>query len=244
MPANPTLRNITPDATVRQILEADEQAEELLASIGFSPRSHEAETLRAACRQKHWDEEEVLRWLKKNHVSNGEGERPSPPGEDGDLGDWCPYMAKAYLDRNSELLAEIEKVFPRVRKIHGNQYLWLKQVSWHLEKLEDKLDWYMYFQRRKWFPLLGKLDASRRSPQYGTIKKIENSLELMEGDQQALLDLARDVENSSRGFHNPPGACSTFRILNHHLEQLCRSVRKQVTVEREHFFPRVKQQLS
>lgn len=243
MPAKSKFTQMTPDATVGQIIKAGEQAEDLLASIGFSPRRHEEETLRAACRQKHWDEEEVLRWLKKNLAVDGKNTRGPMPAERDNVSDWCRYMENEYLDRNSQLLEEIEEVYPRVRKIHGNQYIWLKQMHWHFEKLNEKLNWYMYFQRRKWFPLLHKLDADHKSLLYGTKKKIENSLNLMEEDQQSLLVMVRNVEDRSQDFRNPPGACSTFRILNFHLENLASSVRGQVAIERENLFPYVRKQL-
>lgn len=244
---NQLLEGMTPDATIGQIVSVEKKAGELLSSIGLSPKNHHSETLRSVCQQKKWSEVEVLKWLKKNHQDNGvpkngkDDEGPSDFGKN--LQKWCKYLEQHFLTKNTELLDDINRDFPRAHKIHGNQYEWLKNMHWHLEKLEDKLNYYFYFQRHKLFPLLERLKDSKKEVLYGTIQKVNSGIEIIEGDQSIILDLIDTIEEKGQGLKNPEGACSTLRILNYNLKTLFTSLRKQIKLEREHIIPLVKQKL-
>lgn len=242
-----SLKGLTPDATIDQIISIEKNAGELLSSIGLSPESHKTETLRSVCQQKKWSEVEVLQWLKKNQQNNGM-QSVEKEGSQPDLGNniskWYDYLEKQYLTKNSELLDEITRDFPRVRKIHGNQYKWLKNMQWYLEKLEEKLNYYFYFKRQKLFPLLEKLENSKKETLHGTITKIDHGINIIEEDHHKILDLVDTIERKGQGLQNPKDACSTLRILNYNIKTLFSALRKQIKIEREHIIPLIKQKLT
>ena len=246
MSNNQSLNNLSPDATIGRIVSAEEKAGELLSSIGLTPGNHQSETLRSVCQQKQWNEVEVLQWLKKNQHHNGQP-APDTKGKQPDFGDnlngWCHYLEEHFLAKNSALIDEISSNFQRVRKVHGNQYEWLKHVHWHLKRLEEKLNYYFNFQQHKFFPLLEELESSNKNILHGTIKKLHNGIEIIEEDQDEILDLVDTIEEKGEGFENPDGACSTLRILNYKIKQLFSSLRKQIAIEQEHVIPLVKRTL-
>lgn len=246
MSTNQSLKSMTPDATIGQIIDAGKNAGALLASIGLSPEDHKSETLQSVCQQKKWNEVEVLKWLKRNQQVNGvqsEKNNEELPEFGTNLNMWCDYLEKHFLTKHRQLLDEINGDFPRVYKIHGNQYKWLKNMQWHLEKLEEKLSYYLDFQRRKLFPLFYELKDSKKKVLHGTITKINHGIEIIEEDQNEILDLIDTIEKKGQGLKNAEGACSTLRILNYNLETLFASLRKQIKIEREHVLPLVKQKL-
>lgn len=242
-----SLEDLTADATIDQIISVEKNAGELLSSIGLLPENHKTETLRSVCQQKKWSEVEVLKWLKKNQQNSGVQsveKEDSQPDLANDITKWYDYLEKQFLIKNRELLDEITRDFPRVRKVHGNQYEWLKNMQWYLEKLEEKLNYYFYFQRQKLFPLLEKLENSKKEILHGTITKIDHGIGIIEEDHHKILDLVDTIEKKGQALKNPKGACSTLRILNYNLKTLFSLLRKQIKIEREHIIPLIKQKLS
>lgn len=241
-----SLKGVTPDATIGEIINAEQNAGELLASIGLSPENHKTKTLRSVCQQKQWSEVEVLKWLKKNQQVNGvvsENNTEERPDFGNDLQKWCDYLDEHFVIKNSELLDDIMNDLPRVHKIHGNQYSWIKQIHWHMEQLEEKLSYYFYFLRNKLFPLLDELDNSTKEILHGTTKKVSNGIEIVEEDQREIIELIDTIEEKGRGLKNPEAACSTLRILNQNTKILFSSLRKQIEIEREYIIPLIEQKL-
>lgn len=242
---NQSLKGITPEATIDQIITAEDGVRSLLASIGLSPENHKTETLRSVCQQKKWSEVEVLKWLKKNQNRDGQNRSLNHelPGLGNSLHKWCGYLEKQFLTKSTAIIDDINRDFPRVHKIHGNQYGWLKNMQWYLEKLEEKLNYYFYFQSHKLFPLLRGLEDSKQKALHGTIKQIENGIEIIREDHDEILELIETVEEKGQGLRNPEGACSTLRILNYNVKTLCSLLRNQIEIEQQHLIPLVKQKL-
>jgi iron-sulfur cluster repair protein YtfE (RIC family) len=241
-----TLKKLTSNATIHQIISAEKSAEVLLISIGLSPENHRSETLRSVCQQKKWSEVEVLKWLKKNCQNNSirsSKNQDELPDFGNDLSQWCHYVKDNFLIKNHKLLDEISNDFTRVHRIHGNQYEWLKDMHWYLEHLEEKLNYYFNFQRHKLFPLLDRLKDSRKKALHGTIKKINNGIEIIKEDQSEILDLINTIKKKGKGLEYPEGACSTLRILNNNIKTLFSSLRKQIEIERKHLIPLIKRKL-
>lgn len=247
MNTNQNLASLTPDATLDQIISADQKAGQLLASIGLEPYNHKKETLRSVCQQRRWSEVEVLQWIKKNRIyDNGdpeEKEASEQPNFGKNLFRWCNYVEETYHKKILRLLGEISSDFPRVHQVHGNQYLWLKNVQWYLDAFEDKLQFYIYFESKKFFPLANNLNGTTKDLLDGTIQKLNKGLEIVSEDQNEMLKLMRTLEEKGRGFANPPLACSTLRILNHNLKTLCSTLKKQFEIEQEFVIPLIKQKL-
>lgn len=247
MKTNQSLAKLTPDTTLSHLLSIEPEAARMLASIGLEASEHKGETLRAVCKQRQWSEVEVLQWIKKNRVINNDNSEGKDASEQPDFGKnlprWCSYVKDICHKKILQLLGEISNDFPRVHQVHGNQYLWLKNMQWYIETFEDKLQFYIYFESKKLFPLVHKLDGSTKDLLDGTIQKLNKGLEIIREDQNEMLKLMKTLEEKGRGFENPPLACSTLRILNYNLKTLCSMLKKEFKIEQEFVVPLIKQKL-
>jgi iron-sulfur cluster repair protein YtfE (RIC family) len=239
---------LTPEATISEIIRSDSEAGELLASIGLSPSEHEQETLRSVCQQRKWSEVEVLRWLKKqSSTTNGESsnDKAGPvPDEDALLSVWTTYLEDSFIKPNQSLLKELAESFPRIHKIHGNQYPWLKTMKWDFDKFREVLGMYYNFERKKFFPLVKRLKSNNRNNvNHGTIQKLEKSFNIIERDQHRLLRLKNTIRKKGKHFENPGNACSTLRIQNENFKILFDQLEKQFDVEKQQLLPRTKEEM-
>lgn len=243
-----SLTNLTPDATIEQIVTTNNQAGELLASIGLSVSEHEDESLRSVCQQQQWSEVEVLNWIKKHSTTvNGgpgsHGKESQMPGKSS-LTEWTNYLERHYLSSGTSLLEELNQSFPRVLKIHGNQYSWLKNVKWHFKKFDETVEMYYSFERKKFFPLANRLAANKkRSINHGTVQKLEKSFSILERDQYRLQRQMNTIREKANNFDNPHNACSTLRIQNKNFAALFAKLSKQFKIETEHLIPHAKKEL-
>lgn len=236
---------LTPDATIQQIIDTHHEAEELLSSIGLQPSRHSKETLRSVCQQRTWSEVEVLQWLKK-HSSTRNGEASNNSEEvvldkNSTLKKWTAFLEESFIAPNQSLLEEINENFPRIRKIHGNQYPWLKIMKWHYDKFRDAIGMYYAFEQEKFFPLIGRLNNnSNNNLSYGTIQKLEKSFNVIERDQRRLRNLMKTIREKGNQFENPGNACSTLRIQNENFKILFSQLEKQFELEKDLILPRTK----
>lgn len=246
MQSDQSLNQLTTSATIGQILSAFEPAAGLLKSIGLDPSHYQGQTLRSVCQQRQWSEEEVLQWLKNQALpQNGslEEDHPKGPTIEDELTEWCDYLEKTYYRPAFDLLESIDEKFPRVKKIHGNQYLWLKTMQWHFEQFDEALRLYLNFVNQKFFPLVRKIDEVKKQVLDGTVRNLKHSQDIIEQDQHRLRERMNMIREKGHGFHNPEGACSTFRILNYQFRQLDSQLEEQFEVERKQFLPLVWQRL-
>ena len=248
MKTSQSLSQLTPDATIEQIVAANETAGELLRSIGLSVSKHEDETLRSVCQQQKWSESEVLSWVKKHSLNtNGDTvtqvKEPSPP-EDADLAAWTSYLKKYFVSSNRSLLQELNESFLRVHKIHGNQYPWLKNVEWYFEKFREALEMYYAFEVEKFFPLCQQVSSNKaRSLNHGSVQKLEKSFSIIERDQDRLNRQMSTIREKGNQFENPANACSTLRIQNENFSILFSQLEKQFDLENNHLIPGIKKEL-
>ncbi|MDR8389969.1 hypothetical protein NC796_02385 [Aliifodinibius sp. S!AR15-10] len=248
MNTHSTLASLTPDATIAEIISADQEAGQLLASIGMEPASHKEETLRSVCQQLKWSEVEVLNWVKKNRLSRKDQNKKQISDDKPDFGEdinhWCNYLVDEYHPQLLSLLGEVSSDFPRISQLHGNQYIWLKYMQWPLENFDDKLQFYTYFEHKKLFPIFNSLSGGKRDILDGTIQKLERGIEIVKEDQKVLLNLMNTIERKGNHLENPVGACSTLRILNYNLRKLFSTLRKEFAIEQEIIIPLIKERLN
>lgn len=242
-------KSLTPDATIEQIIQIYQEAEELLASIGLKPSEHKGETLRSVCQQRQWSEVEVLKWVKRHSngavsSANSAKELDMPTKEDS-IKKWAEYFKGAYLVPVDNLLKEVDKKFPRVHKIHGNQYPWLKNMQWHYDKLKEALQMYQAFERETFMSAAKDLSRARPTTiKHGMIKRIERCFTIIERDQKRIKRLMDKVKEKGNNFKNPKLACSTLCILNENFKLLYQKLEEQFVFESDQLIPRINQELS
>lgn len=244
---NSALHKLTPEATVAQITNANEQAGKMLESIGLHPSDQQKQSLRSVCQQEKLSEMEVLGWLKDHLVQNGSSsqEQKSVSLESIDsIRELCSYLEKRFHSSNKNLVSEIEDHFPRVHKIHGNQYPWLKNLKPLLAKLTDALRMYYKFEEQKLHKVAQKVEETRASKmRHGIIQSLAQSRDIVEQDQERIGRIMKEMNLESNNFENPENACSTLRILNQNIKKLFEEVKQQFKLEQELLLPMIGERL-
>lgn len=244
MSTEKTLYKLTPEATINQIISSDQNAAKLLNSIGMKPEQYQDQTLRSVCQQRQWNEEELLKWIKKNQaepecIKNA----PEDPDFKKDLSHWSKWLSDSVRPCIRELLNDISRDLPRVQLVHGNQYTWLKNIEWHFNTMNDQLNLYLSLENETLFPLADELNDRKESILYGKVRDLERALEILEADRPKIQKEIDKIREFSDGFKHPAGACSTLRIMNENLADLSTQLERYFTIEQEHLFPLIKNQL-
>lgn len=237
-----SLKQITPEATLSQITEADKNAAEMLASIGLDITQHKHDTLRSVCQQQQWSESEVLQWIKK-HRSN-DLNRHDESNIERTLTEWCDYLEEEYHASHKNLLTKITDDFQRVQKIEGTQYEWLKDINWNYNQLEEKLRMHYWFKEQTFYPLVARLHNRRNNKVlHGTVHKIERALRIIETDQNQLVQTMDIIREKGKDFAKLTEKCSTLLMLNQDIKTLFESLHHQFWLEEEYLLPKLRSQL-
>ncbi len=244
MSTEKTLLKLTPEATINQIISSDQNAAKLLKSIGMKPEQYQDQTLRSVCQQRQWNEEELLKWIKKNQaepecIKNA----PEEPDFKKDLSHWSKWLSGSVQPCIRELLTDISRDLPRVQLVHGNQYTWLKNIEWHFNALNDQLNLYLSLENETLFPLANELNDRKESILYGKVRDLERALKILEADRPKIQEEMGKIREFSNGFKHPAGACSTLRIMNKNLADLSTQLERYFNIEQEHLFRLIKDQL-
>lgn len=239
------LSKLTPEATLKQIVATGQNAAKLLNSIGLKPEQYQNQTLRSACQQLQWNEEELLAWIKKHHnepdcIKN----QPEEPGSGDNIEEWCNWLPGFMQPCIRELLTAIAKDLPRVQLVHGNQYTWLKNIEWHFNTMKVLLERYLLLEKEIFFPLAKELIHQGETILYGKAKKLERLLGVLDDDRNRILKEISLIRDFSNQYQLPAGACSTLRIMIKHLEDLDRQLEKYFSIERDNVIPVIKKQLN
>lgn len=238
-----TLKRLTPEATINQIVSADRSAAKLLSSIGMNPEQFQDQTLRSACRQLQWNEEELLSWIKKHgDVTECIAIEPEKAKKDDvvTLSDqMLSFMQPCIHDR----LTDIARTMPRVQLVHGNQYTWLKDIEWHFNTMKENVERYLLLEKETLFPLAKELKKQEESILYGKAKNLKRAMDVLEDDRKIITKKMALIRNYSNGFQHPAGACSTFRMMNKNMADLGGQLTKYFEVEKKKLFPIIKKQL-
>lgn len=244
MSTDNSLSKLTPEATISQIISSDQNAGKLLSSIGMKPELYQDQTLRSVCQQRQWNEEELLKWIKKNQAEQ-ECIKNAPEGPEfkKDLSHWNKWLSGSVQPCIRELLTTISRDLPRVQLVHGNQYTWLKNVEWHFDTLNEQLNLYLSLENETLFPLANELNDRKESILYGKVRDLKRALEILEADRPKIQEEMGKIQEFSDGFKHPAGACSTLRIMNKNLADLSTQLERYFSIEREHLFPLIKDHL-
>lgn len=244
MNSDKTLKTLTPEATIKQIISTDENAANLLSSIGMKLELFRDQSLRSACQQLQWNEEELLNWIKKHGVETEciEVEPEEAENED-DIVALSNRILGSMQPCIRQRLTEIARDLPRVQLVHGNQYTQLKNIEWHFKRLDELLERYLLLEKNTLFPLARDLIRQEQAIQYGKAKNLIRAMTLLDDDRGKISKEMENIRDYSNGFQQPKGACTTFRIMYENMADLDSQLKKYFAVEVDHFFPMIEKHL-
>lgn len=238
-----SLEELTPDATVGQIVNAGTDSEDLLASIGLNPEKYMDRTLRSVCQERKWSEVELLEWLRKKDDSQVQDERPRYK-EKNDFKFLSSQLVGHFHVKSRGLLEEIDNAFPRVHQVHGNQYLWLKNMKWHFDSFKEAVRLFYKFEEEQFLPLARNVMDQKSSLLHGTVQRIDRCFDIVSRDHNRLTGLMKTIRIKANYFENPSDACTTLRIMNQNFELLFDSIDDQFEFEQQSLIPKIEEHLT
>jgi len=231
--------SLTSERTIQDLVSSNKQARNLLQSIGLDPDHHREKTLRSVCTEKQWNETELLNWLKRENATNPAECKSNPQANDLDFSCW-----EEFQDQNMELLSGLRSSYPRVYKVHGIQYPWLKEISWYYEQFDESLNLYLRFEQIKLMPLMRRFQKNAEQTMDGDYQKLLNGVRIIEKDQDRIQWLIEKMNQLSNEFTIEESACSTLRIMNQKFIKLFDTVHAQFEIERDLLLPMIKSKLN
>lgn len=237
---------LTADTTLGQIFNKNSYAQELLKSIGFNPAGQTEKTLREICTEKQWSENEVLEWIGHNDKKHPP---PSPSfmedifNQEVSTSDVSYYLKKETIPEIERLSELVMEDYPRVLKIYGIQYLWLKEASPHVGQLAVKLQYLMFFEKMKFYPLADEYSFQKDKILDRDVQNLKRSVQIVRDDHQHILKLIHTINRLSNHLNYPENACSTLRIVCKHLDILFDVVQRHIDIEEKHLLPSIESTL-
>lgn len=239
MGENNSQPKLTADATLSEIVLNCSDAGRLLETIGLKPSAYKDQSLRSVCRQLNWSENEVLRWLKKKCVEDINVTEKVTTNQS--LDEWVQYIKVEHLDKNIATIEIIKTDFDRFSHSHNYSYKWLSIIKKQLGNLEDTLRMYYRFEEKKFYPLLLRIEQSEGDLLYGSIKKIERGIEIIQKDQGRIRGFMKDIRVASNSFEVENTDAAKLGILIQKIEELFENINKQFDLEAKHLLPAVQE---
>jgi len=239
---------ITPEATIHQIASNNQVIPQLLESIGLDLKTNFNKTLHQVCAEKQWDESELLEWINEHQQKSYSFLQKGIPDEDELSGasssEVCDYLLNHSINSVLDLAASVRKDYPRVTKVHGNQYPWLKEADWHIRQLLNRLDFYLNFEKKRFYPLVKLFEKEREKMLDGNAQGLRRSVGIVKEDHQQMRAAMKSIRGLSNDFNFDESSCSTLRILCNQLKSLDQMLDSHLNTEKDYLLPDIEQKLA
>lgn len=232
-----SLSQLTTHATLAQIESACHDAGELLESIGLDPVEHQNKSLRFVCQQRQWSETEVLEWVKKKCNINNQKADDVPLKND--LVQWSEYLQQNYHVPNQKRLQEINNNFNQTLHTSNHQQAGVKKLQRLFDQLADTLEMYYMFEKKKFHPILRKIETKNGDLLEGTLRKAERAVDLISQDQGKIKDYMHELEAKSHQAKAPAGPNASMQLLHKNIELLVEAINRQFEIEKTEILPKI-----
>lgn len=241
-------QQLTPEATLHQIISVNSNAPHLLQSIGLDPNSHTDKTLRQICSEKQWNEVELLEWIKKNpsakqvKIDVDTFEKKSNDAGTSIAG-ICNYLSMETLTVILDLTTEIRAEYERVSQVHGMQYPWLNEAKWHVNQLLNTLQYFIKFETETFYLLAIELQEQGERMLDGNVQNLKRSLTVIKDDHSLIKEKMQRIKKISNHFHFDESTCATLRILCSRLETFFDVLADHIEIEEKKLLPGIEKKL-
>ncbi len=142
--------------------------------------------------------------------------------------DLLAYIASRFQEARRREFPELIMLARKVERVHRQAAEAPLGLADALDRFALELDLHMEVEERVLFPaMLRNMDSA-----------IAHPIALMRSEHEGYeADIAK-VEELTRGFSLPQGACGSWRRLYHGVARLCAELREQIRIENDILFPR------
>ncbi|MCB0697571.1 MAG: iron-sulfur cluster repair di-iron protein [Chitinophagaceae bacterium] len=222
---------ITDEPTVAEIVKQDISKADIFRKYGIDYCCGGKRTLDDVCKEKSID---VLKLKEELETIKGSG------GNNHDFSSWSlsflvDYIINvhhSYVNNNLPVLIELSQ---KVAEHHGKQYEYLKAVNTSIVELANELNTHMKKEEQILFPLIKALEAGTFPKT--AFKSIKQPIWVMESEHDAAGDITKSLRQLTNDFTLPNGACNSFALLYHKIEEFEKDLHTHIHLENNILFP-------
>jgi regulator of cell morphogenesis and NO signaling len=160
-----------------------------------------------------------------------EGLPPIPQAAD----ELCDYIVRHHHTFTREALHRLAPLGDKVLRVHGEVHPELRRVRELLDLLADDLEPHMVREERVLFPYIADL-AQGHLPA-APFGRIEQPLSVMHRDHEQVGELLRELEQATKGYELPAGACASYGAFYAGLKDLQVDLHQHIHLENNVLFP-------
>ena len=231
---------VTPTATVRDVVNADFRAAAVFHGYGIDFCCGGKKTLEEACRERDLCVDEVVRDVAKVcRIPDTSSTRYADLETDA--------LIARIVDVHHEYVRQaLPAIVAHTRKVasaHGAKHPELVDVAVVFDGVAREMTLHMGKEEGVLFPYISsaaRAAASGGLPPQAPFGSVENPIRMMEEDHDAAGTAMSLIRELTSGYTLPDDACTTYRICFQELEEFERDLHEHVHLENNILFPRAR----
>lgn len=226
-----TMKNITPETTVAEIVRAFPARSRVFENLGIDYCCGGKMPLAEACQAKGLDPATVVKMLA---ALDGEAEPAAVDPDLMTLTELCDHIERVHHGYLREELPRLDFMTRKVAAVHGDNEPRLLEIRSVFEVFNGEMSAHTVEEDKQTFPAIRELEAGNRDQ----AAALGASLAKLESEHQnagAALSRFRELSDD---FTPPDWACNTFRALYDGLHQLEKDTHQHVHKENNVLFPK------
>ncbi|SMO66469.1 iron-sulfur cluster repair di-iron protein [Gracilimonas mengyeensis] len=197
--------------TITNFLQEEKRGSELLQVLGIPAQGNGHKTLMEVCTAQQRNEDEVIKEIER---LKKEPEFDYPEG----FFSWLPkhviqYLKEEHHEYTCSLIRDAQEYGERAWEVHGIQYPKLNEVKWYVQKLKEKLETHLNFEKLEFFPMMLRLFDLNGEASNEIVETLKKQAKIIEKDQEEIKDYLQRIHDLTDDFTPPSEACTTLRML-------------------------------
>lgn len=222
--------------TIGQIVTAFPGSSNLFQEHGIDFCCGGGRSLTSALRQKNIEEAAFIEKLNRFYA---EANQKTDPNTDwaklssSQLIDHIVTTHHAYLERELPVLSQF---VTKILRVHGPERLELAKLHMLFHQMKMELEQHLIAEEATVFPLIKELE---HNPVPSLAEKTANAIRELEADHSGVGNLLKEMRAVTSDYELPSGACRTYTLAFHKLQELESDLFQHIHLENNILFQRV-----
>lgn len=157
---------------------------------------------------------------------------------DAPLGEVVDHVLSTHHEFTRNIMAEIEKFSVRVAAVHGAQHPEMIVLRDLFAKFKAEMELHLMKEERVLFPYIRLLENGAEKDAPVCFSDVGGPIRMMLFEHENAGEDLRQMRETTSDYTLPPGACNTYRLLFHKLQELEEDVHLHMHIENNLLFPR------
>lgn len=206
----------------------------VLDRFGLDYCCHGGRSLKEACEAARVSLHDVLAAIQEDRsVPRGASDQR---WMDATMTELADHIEATHHARAREWFDRLTTIVPRVKAAHLARHPWLEGLEVTIRNLQEAMHDHMVREERVLFPWLRRLDRPSEI-HTGPPWSVKRPISCMVHDHDEVAGLLARIRTLTDGYHAPPDACSSFRVMVDLLRELDADTRLHIHKENNILFP-------